>query len=816
MAKNIIPIKTISFAGGVDLAHEAAALPSGGLSQDQNFRPRRPGKESRLGHAKQHTTTAHSTKDIISLYGFSKSELIERHLFAQLSDGSVDLATNNPPSITTGNFGSSVLAARSSPWPASWAKFRDLLMYTDGAGMGQVYTGQSMKPVFFNVYKGTTAIPDVPEEGADYTQEMIDDLLATRATLDDLDTLANYGALFVGFDVPVDKITINVPENNDNASVATVSYRKNDSTWADASASDGTAASGKSLNQSGSFTWTLPTDEVPHYAFGVSCFIYRITFSAALDSNVEVSAITGENASGFQDLQNVWDGLMPEAIEASVADTSADTYSNYSSQAILAGGLVGAASHDYIYISSPDPLFGLYLDVGGTPNTTATTTVAEVDTWTGEAFTALSTLNDGTLGGSSSGYVTWQRNANIRKLNFNSSQYHAFWYRIRFDKTLSDDLAWAVLTLPYFNINEIYPIMQGACAWDTRVWYSFNDNMLYGTDLRKPLTLNGDNLVLIEAAKHSKNKVICMRRFYQFMLVWGEEIGEEGGYFSIIQPGADATGYDSQIISERIGIMNNKCAVTLEDSNMGDLNTERPIMKGVYFLSRSGVYKSDGSFLKVISGAIANYFDPTRDECIRRNYEKEHFLVWDSAYGVIRLGIVSGDSATVPNKFFTFDTAGNTWHEDVLGQPLSSISEIDGNSGDIPVLQYGGGQDGYVYRLNTTDSDVSTAIDKSLKIELDGEGHVLRLKEMALVVKAQAAGDVIVDIYRKGNATPAFTKTLTMINANADYKGHRFLTGDVKGDHLTIRIRNSVASQPVYLLEYGFDIDKSENGIAYD
>jgi hypothetical protein len=475
---------------------------------------------------------------------------------------------------------------------------------------------------------------------------------------------------------------------------------------------------------------------------------------------------------------------------------------------------------DYLYINSPDRLFGIYLGIGGTPNTTASSLIDQIALWDGEDWDSVYTdgtgLDDGTAGGANSGFVTWPRNSNQKKLNFNSSQYHSYWYRIRFDKTLSANLVWSILTLPYFDINEIYPVMQAACAWDNRIWYSFNDNMLYGTDIRKPITLNGDNLVLIEAAKHSKNRAICMRRFYQFMLVWGEEKGEEGGYFSIIQPGTSSDKYDSQIISERIGIMNNKCAVTLEDANMGDLNTERPVMKGVYFLSRTGVYKSDGGFLKNISGPINNHFDPTRAECVRRGFEKEHFLSWDSTYGVIRLGLVSGSSATVPNKFFIFDTVSDTWHEDVLGQALSSVVEVDGAGGSISVLQYGGGQDGYVYRLNTTDNDVSTEIDKSLKIELDGEGHVLRLKEIVLVMKAQAAGDVIVDIYRKGKSSPEFTKTLTMINASADYKGHRFLTGDVKGDHLTVRIRNAVAGQPVYLLEYGFDIEKSENSVVYD
>ncbi|MCK5612988.1 hypothetical protein KAR91_64535 [Candidatus Pacearchaeota archaeon] len=874
MSQKFIPIKTIPFAGGVDLAHEPAALPNGALSQDQNFRPRRPGKESRLGQAKHHTTTAHGAKDIISLYGFSKSAITERHLFAQYDDGSVEEATDNPPAVTTGNFGTSKLSARHSDWtastaylvgdivfsttsrllrfkctvagtsdssepvwpvlgiavadntvtweaiqgiwPASWSRFNDMLIYTDGAGMGQIYTGQDMKPVLFNVYKGTGAIPLIPEEGADYTQEVIDGLTSTYADASSLDDIDANHCMFVMFDTPINKLTFAMSAHNGaEVGVAAIKYWNGTALTAVSGLSDGTDTSFV-LDTDGDITWTAdPVDEVPTYAFGRSGFLYQWSSAAGLmDSSVNIASVTGEYTGGFQDIQNVWDGIMPEATMALVEDTSASTFATYASDSILCGGLVGATAHDYLYISSSDPLFGIYLDIGRTPNVTASTAIDEVATWTGAAFTALSgvSTNDG---GASTSFITWGRNTDTRKLNFNGTIQHAYWYRFRFSQTLSSSLVWSILTLPYFDINKIYPVMQATCAWDKRNWYSFNDNMLYGSDINKPMVLNGDNLVLVEAAKHSKNKAICMRRFYQFMLVWGEEKGEEGGYYSVIQPGKTASGYDSQVMSERIGIMNSKCAVILEDTHMGDLNTERPVMKAAFFLSRSGVYKTDGAFLKNVSGAIGNFFDPTRTECVRRGFEKEHFLVWDSVYGIIRLGLVSGITATIPNKFFIFDPVSDTWHEDVLGQPLSSIAEIDGASGNIPVLQYGGGQDGYIYRLNTTHDDVSTAIDKSLKIELDGEGHQIRLKGMAFVFKDQTAGDVIVDVYVNGAAASAYTQTLTMISSVGDYKGHRF-NCDVMGDHLTIRLRNNVASQPVYLLEYGLNIERIENNIAYD
>jgi len=101
----------------------------------------------------------------------------------------------------------------------------------------------------------------------------------------------NNHCLFVGSSTSINKISLTVTLPNGTASVATVSYRKNDSTWADTSATDGTASGGASLAQNGDFTWTLPSDETFHYQFGVNCYWYRIDFSVQLDSEVEISEV---------------------------------------------------------------------------------------------------------------------------------------------------------------------------------------------------------------------------------------------------------------------------------------------------------------------------------------------------------------------------------------------------------------------------------------------------------------------------------------------------------------------------------------------
>jgi hypothetical protein len=827
MAK-ITTSHTQPFQGGIDEVHEKPNLiPVAllndripvALSQVQNLRPRRTGFEEREGSGKHHSTTAHGSDDVISLYGFSKGKRSELALFAQYDDGSVDKATDNPTDaalpITTGNFGTSVLPARSSPAPASWANFIDYMLYADGAGQAQIYTGEQQKPILINVYKGT-AMPDVPEEGADYTLEATDDDSTTVVELDSLDTLANNDALFIGFDTPVNKITLTVSAVNGNASVATLWYRKNDSTWADASDTDGTISGGASIGQTGSFTWTLPTDEVSHFAFGQSCFLYRITFLAALDSEVEISAITGENTAGFQSIQNVWDGKLPPAVEAIALDTSGTTYYNYAGNAFRMTDFtwVGGAN-DYLYVSSLDRIFGLQLDIGKTPNTTASSSVDEVATWTGSGWTAVTGLNDGTAGGANSGFVTWARNNNARKTKFKGFAPN-YWYRIRFDTAVAGAtiMTWGAYTMPYFNIDtDYYKNCQTVTTWDKRVWFSFNNNYIYGSATFRPMTLNGDDVPTIPTGDHRSNKILCTRRFYNHLLVWSEERGKEGGCFGVLQPGATAAGYAYQIISSTIGIMNSKCAVVLEDVNMEDFNKEVPIVTGAFFVSKQGVYKSNGNFVTNISGGIANYFDSSKSEYIRAGYEDKHFLEYDSRYGILRLGLVSGNSATKPNKFFLYDFSTGAWTEDILAQAISSLTEVEAASGDIGILQYAGCQDGYVRRVNVGNQDDGTDITSNVILSINGRGKKLILNALALRCKAQASGNITVTIAVDSNSSFGNSRTLTMTvyDTNDSYRAHRPKMNKVKANHIEIKLENSTSNVPMYLLDYGIEIEEVEN-----
>lgn len=95
----------------------------------------------------------------------------------------------------------------------------------------------------------------------DQSYALQDNSTGTSVDYNSLDTIANGDAIYVGSHVPFSGVAIDIANTNAGSNTTlTVKYRKNDNTWADISASDGTAAASKSFAQDGNVTWTVPTD----------------------------------------------------------------------------------------------------------------------------------------------------------------------------------------------------------------------------------------------------------------------------------------------------------------------------------------------------------------------------------------------------------------------------------------------------------------------------------------------------------------------------------------------------------------------------
>uniref|UniRef100_A0A6M3K267 Uncharacterized protein n=1 Tax=viral metagenome TaxID=1070528 RepID=A0A6M3K267_9ZZZZ len=806
LSRVVAPIYTLPFRGGAVTVREIALIPLGGFSMIQNMRDIHPGKIKRKGCDKKHGNPD-STNKVLSLHQFSKGKRTENHFFAQMSDGDILEATSNPPVIDAGVFGSEVFDGSADQIPASWANLNDLLIHSNGVDQHKIYAGTQNYVQKLIKFDGSAAPPAIPVDGIDYTQEATDGLTTTFVVLDALNTYAAFETVFVCTPVPANRLTPAISTANTNSSVLTVRYKKTDNTWASASAADGSSAGGKSLaTTGGAITWTHPTDEIPYYMYGVSGFWYRLDFGSQLSATVRLTGMT--YGSGFQSIVNVWDGNSPYAIEARFFINASTTYKTFGTDDIEIDGAVAA---DKIYFNSPDPLVGAYVDPGALPNTTASTAINAVYVWTGAAFTSVGTITDGTNGMANPGWVTWARppysTLTPQPTQFQNAQYYSYWYYFTVSETLSADVRIAITTMPYFDIAEL-GVGQCNAAWKDRAVYSFTQYPAYGyiSAAKSPLMLNGDDYGIIVAGDGRAHKWACALKFYNELLVWQEEKGVQGGTLTLFE-GYSPTTFGKLVLSTKLGTFSAKSACVV-DGVLTSTATDEQIKTLAFFISHWGVCATDGRTVVVISDDIQDYFDPTQSNCIRRGYEKDCWIFHDTAYNVLRCALVTGSTATTPNTFPVFDLTDKTWSFDSHAYNFSCMTEVQGTSGDIDILQYAGGVDnGTVYRSNVNTHDYHSAVNAYADMEIDGQGEELVLKQVIPRVKVQSSGGVSMTIYK--NSRSVFTKSLSMTaEVSGDVIRRHIIRPNIVGNHMTLRFQEAGISGELYLQDLGLELLK--------
>lgn len=794
-------INTVPFAGGCDTFHEPMQL-NARYSVIQNFRPTHPGFKKRGGMAK-HATTADGTNRCLSLFQFSKGKKTERHFYAQMSDDDVLEATDNPPAVTAAAFGSEVFAGSASSLPASWAVCDDVAFFANGVDQHRVIYGNTTPVKKFVVFKGAAAPADFPEIGQDYSEQVSDGDSTTVAVLDSLGDLAvDYDCVFICTPVPAKQFTWTVSAVNGTAAASQLKYRKSDKTWAAcASFTDNTSADSKTLAQPGTMTWTTPTDSMPSFMYGTWGYWYQWSLSSGdLDAEVEVSAVTFE--ANWTALYNEWDGVLLDGVECQFYDQSAATYLTYGTTAI---DISLMTSSDRIYIGFTDPIEALYVDVGDTPNTTTSLTLT-IKYWN-NAWASIGTYTDETACFNNSGYIAFARRTDEQPLMFNGTQYYAYWYELAVSNTLSDDSSIGIQAIPYLNINDFG--RKGVCnaEWKGRMVYTFDlyPDYIYIASESGQQILNGADFDVRLMGDGRGNRIRSMKRFYNDLVVFQEEKGEAGGCTTVVE-GYSPETFGELVISNRYGTMNANSVDIVDGFIFGD--KERG--KALFSLSRYGVLVSNGRYVTHVPGFedVANYFDQTdATDCIRAGYEDHMWLKYDSAYHGLRIGLVTGSSASVCNTFLFYDLKEMKFYTDSITPAVSTMCEVDAASGAIPVLQYGGGTaDGFVYRLNTGTNDVTTPIDAYATLEIDGQGEEIVIDDIALRMKVQSAGTVTITPYINGVAGTAFpTLAQTAARTNETFRRHRW-SANQKGNHISLKIQHNTASESCHLLDYGIGI----------
>lgn len=812
-----VNIRGVPFSGGNITDAEPAELSFGAYSSVQNIRNRHPGMRKRRGTRALHDTTLGSSARTMAFRSFQKSRTSANHFFAQVDDGKVYEATNQPPTRTAGAFGSAVHTGTASGMiPGSFADLGDKLVYSNGSDQHQTYGGASNHVMKFVKFDGSAApITIMPELGYDYTDEVTDGQSSTVAVLDSLDTYANNECLFLCTPLPAQAFTFTVSAANGNSSTASVMYWKNTGAFAECSGeSDGTDTGGASLAKTGTLSWTAPTDEEPRNMFGASGYWYLIKFSAQLDAEVEISDVT--YTSTFKPLQNVFDGVPVDAIEVYVEGTS--QWEVYASGSI---DLDDLASGKKIVILTTDPIEAVYWDVGSTPNDTGTT-VTSFKYWNGTAFTDVgwSAEMDQTSGLANSGWMKIPRQSSVQPRQFEGNMFYAYAYEVIFDSQLANNTAVGIQVMPFYDINDFGPVGNCSCAWKNRAVYTFAryPEYLYVSQAGSLNVLNGIDYAILEAGDGRSNDVKAMTNFYNELLVFQEEKGAEGGCITLFQGHSPAT-FGKLILSTKLGTFSSNC-VDVVDGVMTATASDEKLKKLCFFLSRYGVGVTDGRTVSLISDDIRNYFDPEESECIRRGYGDKHWLRYDPEDNVIRVGIVSGTSATDVNVFPVFDLVTKTWSFDVYGDVgIGCMSAISAGSGNNPTVVVGGGlSDGFVYHMNYTHSSTGakgdgydsseenpTAIDAYAQVELNAGGEYLTLNTLYFRCKANTSGDITLSINADGlSIHSSITLDMSPEVTNQTIRKHR-VPLDVNGQNITLKFRENGSEEDCHLIDWGVD-----------
>jgi len=803
--------KAVPFTGGAVTSVEPALLPLGQYSMVQNLRNRHPGLEKRTGTRKLHTT-ADGTNEVISLFQFAKGQKTESVFYAQMGDGDVLKATAEPPAVTTGVFGSEVFDGSASPKPAAWNIMGDKLLFSNSVDQHQIYLGTTYVRKFIK-FLGTAAPPAIPTLGNDYTVEVTDGKTTTHAVLDSLGDLAtDHDCIFIMTQVPINKLSWVVSKVNGTIATMNVKYRKTDFTWqAVASFSDGTSSDSKTLAQSGDMTWTLPTDSMPTYMYGTCGYWYQLYLSTghSLDAEVEVTSVTFD--SNWQDLENVWDGALRDAVEAQFFDQSDDVYFTSGSTAINVSNMIGSAddSKDRVYFATPYPIIGFYVDVGGTPNTNAAA-INKVKYFNG-AFADVSNLTDDTDGLSQSGWVTFGRQSDVEQTQFQATQYHAYWYYFTVSADIQEGTLIGITVMPYYDIDDFGKIGNCNGVWKNRAVYTFNEypEYLYIAEEGNPQSLNGYDFMIQKVGDGRSNKIVNMKSFYNELIVFQEEKGEKGGCVTLVE-GYSPTTIGNVNLSTDIGTMNAKSVAVVDNVALPRPEGQEAIGLAAFFLSRKGVYMTDGKIVYKISSNIGNYFDPKKSECIRRGYEDKMWLSHDSSEEILRIGLVSGSSATIPNIFLIYDIQDRVWSFDKYANNLSCFTEVSAGSGNTPTVCTGGGcADGTVYQMNYGTNDVATAIDSYVQPEFSGAGKRMNLNAVLLRIKAQSAGNITFTPTLNGIAQTALTLAQTAVVTSQTIRRHR-KHQNLTSQHITLKFQHNTESQSAYFLDYAVGIDEYE------
>jgi len=700
--------------------------------------------------------------------------------------------------------------------PPSFGVLDDVLIVADGLDYAKFYGGEDGQPckasLVILVPGGAGPFPETGTFNDEWDNDGIRVDLPVEWTTS--------SRFYVYSPIQTDEFIIDVTSSSSGTGQLQVA-RWTGAAWTYISALntiDTTETAGVTLKVDGTLTAIGLDSNKPQRLFGLTGYWHEFKTTGDIDATFDIKA-----KYKFQELTNVWDGVLVDAIESKVFDSSvgaAGTYYTYANTAIDVSLMT---STDIVYFSTFNLPKQIYIDVGATPNSGAVAPTLTFEYWNGAAWVTWTVLDDATGGLVSSGFVklNFTNAGNSQKQPFQGSLWASYWWRMKTNQTLGDDMRISITYEPNFEMSDFGNVTECMAVWKERCVYTFDryPSWLYVTQNGTFNVLNGDDYGVLQAGDGRRHSIKAMKKFHNELMVWQEEKGTEGGCLTLFEGYSPAT-FGKLQLSSKIGTLNANSAIVIDgalEASRSDYNAATI----AYFISNYGIFMCDGQAVVSISGAIQNYFDPDNADCIRNGYQHKCWLAHDPTHQVLRMGIVSGASATEPNLFPVYDLITKRWSFDAFSTahtPLCMVETSGGSSSAVQVAVIAGSYDGHIYLASSTNLNDGgdTAIDMQVRIELNDYGKLLELKELAIRLKRQTAGSCLFTCYENGVLNTDHSRTVDMTAGTEYVTGDenyvdRLILGVFQEDMISIAFRNNVIDQDMYLFDFWLDSNSVQN-----
>jgi hypothetical protein len=391
-----------------------------------------------------------------------------------------------------------------------------------------------------------------------------------------------------------------------------------------------------------------------------------------------------------------------------------------------------------------------------------------------------------------------------------------YWTRIRFADDLTEGITISVQYLSHHDIADFGESGKVSTVWKDRGLYTFSKfgRDIYVSKKYRPNVLNGSDFAILTPGDGREHDVTAMLPFYNEVIVFQKEEGTLGGCITLFE-GYSPETFGKLVLSTKLGSFSAQ-SVCIIDASTQTTRTTDVTQTQVGFISKYGIFTTDGRTIQRISAPIDNYFDPERDEYIDTDFsagDLPHWIAYDRQSNCLRLGIRTRQSSTnSPDVFPVFHLDTGDWtFDDFPNQSITAFTEVTAAIGSVDSLQYCAGIDlndstQLIYRcVAGQDYDehadgTKEAIEASLQLEFSNGSNLLEINELSLRSSSNESYTLTKSVYENGVLDSGENETFSMESEDVNgltYR-ERILEGLQLNHHFSIKLSwENTSSDPI-------------------